>query len=65
MIFISFFFVKIIFSKTKILYFSGEVGVNMPHPGIGPTSDPNLIEKLPNGGKQNNTCFSTIKFVKS
>jgi len=44
---------------------TGEVGVNMPHPGIGPTSDPNLIEKLPNGGKQNNTCFSNNYFVKS
>ena len=34
----------------------------MPHPGVGPTTDPNLIQVLPNGGKKKN---STKNFVKS
>jgi len=42
---------------------TGELGVNMPHPGVGPTTDPNLIKVLPNGDEVRHGWYQWVCFV--
>merc|ERR1712018_885288 len=43
---------------------TGTVGINMPHPGIGPTTDPNLLRKDPvTGDELRHAWYQWVCFV--
>jgi len=42
---------------------AGVIGQNMPHPGVGPTTDPNLIRVDPNGDEIRHAWYQWVCFV--
>ena len=36
---------------------SGTIGEHMPHPGVGPTTDPNLVSSGPIGDRKDGVCL--------
>jgi len=42
---------------------AGTIGVNMPHPGVGPTTDPNLIRVTDEGDEIRHAWYQWVTFV--